>query len=54
MTTFLFIICLALGFWFSFVNICKGCRGLSVSWTNCAIMAFSLACTITMYMHGWY
>lgn len=54
MIPFLFIICLALGIWFSFVNISKACHGSGVSWTNCAIMAFSLACAITMYMHGWY
>ena len=54
MVTFLFIVCLALGIWFSFVNIGKFCHNLRVSWANCMIMAFALACTITMYMHGWY
>ena len=54
MVTFLFIVCLTLGIWFGFVNICKACRGLNVSWTNCLIMALALACVITMYMHGWY
>lgn len=54
MVTLLFIICLALDIWFSFVNIGMACRGLHVSWVNCIIMALALACTITMYMHGWY
>ena len=54
MITFLFVICLMVSIWFSFVNIGKVCHEQGVSMTNCMIMALALACTIVMCMHGWY
>lgn len=54
MITLLFVICLTLGIWFSFINIGKVCYGGGVSTINCVIMSLALACTITMYIHGWY
>lgn len=54
MKTVLFILCLTVGIWFSFVDIGKACRNATVSWQNCFLMAFPLACCITFYLHGWY
>lgn len=54
MKTVLFVLCLTMAIWFSFINIGKACRKQYVSWINCIIMALALACIITMYMHGWY
>lgn len=54
MKTILFALCLTVAIWFSFVNIAKACQKDEVSWINCFLMAHSLACVITFYLHGWY
>lgn len=53
MRTFILVVAIFIGFWFSFVNIAKLVRGHRIPWMNVAIMAAALTVITTYYLKIW-